>query len=70
MEPPLRLTARAALAVDIVVIGQSRSSAFARVNPSDLVMQAGRPLFVVPEMVEWLDLRNVLIAWKDAPGHR
>lgn len=74
MEPPLRFTAREARAADIIVIGQSRSSAFpdpfARVNPSDLVMQAGRPLLVVPETVDWLDLRNVLIAWKDAPEAR
>lgn len=74
MEPPLRFTAREARAADIVVIGQSRGDAFtdpfARVNPSDLVMQAGRPLLVVPEAVDWLDLRNILIAWKDAPEAR
>ena len=28
-------------------------------------MQAGRPLIVVPPTVEWLDLRSVLVAWKD-----
>ena len=28
-------------------------------------MQAGRPLFVVPDNVDWLDLRSVLVAWKD-----
>ena len=74
MEPPLRFVAREARAADIIVIGQSRNSAFtdpfARVNPRDLVMQAGRPLLVVPETVDWLDLRNVLVAWKDAPEAR
>jgi len=74
MEPPLRFTAREARAADIIMIGQSRSSAFtdpfARVSSSDLVMQAGRPLLVVPEAVDWLDLRNVLIALKDAPEAR
>ena len=34
-------------------------------DPSDLLMQAGRPLIVVPPTAEWLDLRSVLIAWKD-----
>jgi nucleotide-binding universal stress UspA family protein len=34
-------------------------------DPSDLVMQAGRPLIVVPPTVQWLDLRSVLVAWKD-----
>jgi nucleotide-binding universal stress UspA family protein len=74
MEMPVRFVARQARAADIVVIGQSRGSAFtdpfARVNPSDLVMQAGRPLLVVPEALNWLDLRSVLVAWKDTPEAR
>jgi nucleotide-binding universal stress UspA family protein len=74
METPIRFVAREARAVDIIVIGQSRDSVFtdpfARVNPSDLVMQAGRPLLVVPEEAGWLDLRSVLIAWKDTPEAR
>jgi nucleotide-binding universal stress UspA family protein len=57
-----------ARAADILVVG-ARSEAMvdpsAAVDPSDLVMQAGRPLIVVPPSVEWLDLRSVLVAWKD-----
>lgn len=71
MEVPIRFVAREARAADIIVIGQSRDSAFtdpfARVNPSDLVVQAGRPLLIVPETADWLDLRSVLVAWKDTP---
>jgi nucleotide-binding universal stress UspA family protein len=33
-------------------------------------MQAGRPLLVVPEAASWLDLRSVLVAWKDTPEAR
>ncbi len=33
-------------------------------------MQAGRPLLVVPDSVDWLDLRSVLVAWKDTPEAR
>jgi nucleotide-binding universal stress UspA family protein len=33
-------------------------------------MQAGRPLLVVPDKVNWLDLRSVLVAWKDTPEAR
>lgn len=66
---PMRFILGEVRAADIVIIGQSRGSVFidpfARVNPSDLVMQAGRPLFVVPEAVGWLDLRSILVAWKD-----
>jgi hypothetical protein len=37
----------------------------AAADPSDLVMQASRRLIVVPSAVQWLDLRSVLVAWKD-----
>jgi hypothetical protein len=43
---------------------------FVQVNPSDLVMQVGRPLLVVPESCSWLDLRSVLVAWKDTAEAR
>jgi nucleotide-binding universal stress UspA family protein len=39
-------------------------------NPSDLVTLTGRPLLVVPDTSSWLDLRSVLIAWKDTPECR
>jgi nucleotide-binding universal stress UspA family protein len=57
-----------ARAADLLVVG-ARSETLvdpsAAPDPSDLVMQAGRPLIVVPPRTEWLDLRSVLIAWKD-----
>jgi nucleotide-binding universal stress UspA family protein len=57
-----------ARAADILVVG-ARSEALvdpsAAPDPSDLLMQAGRPLIVVPPAVQWLDLRSVLVAWKD-----
>jgi nucleotide-binding universal stress UspA family protein len=42
------------------LLGDDRS-----VHPSDLVMQAGRPVLIVPPGVTELALRNVLIGWKD-----
>jgi len=58
-----------ARAADVVVAGQ-RAEALVdpcvAVDPTDLVMQAGRPLIVVPPTVQWLDPRSVLVAWKDA----
>ena len=57
-----------ARAADILVVG-ARSETLvdpcAAPDPNDLVMQAGRPLMVVPPRIERLDLRSVLIAWKD-----
>jgi nucleotide-binding universal stress UspA family protein len=38
---------------------------FRCLDPSDLVMYAGRPIFVVPPEAEYLKLNNALVAWKD-----
>ena len=65
---PVPYMLQQARGADIIVVG-ARTEAMVDPNsapdPSDLVMQAGRPLIVVPPGVEWLDLRSVLVAWKD-----
>ncbi|ANW02140.1 universal stress protein [Bradyrhizobium icense] len=67
---PVPYILQQARATDILVVGALADSIAvdpsAAVDPSDLVMQAGRPLIVVPPVVQWLDLRSVLVAWKDA----
>jgi len=71
---PTRYVVRQARACDIIVVGEAARGAladpFVQVNPSDLVMQTGRPLLVVPESCNWLDLRSVLVAWKDTAEAR
>jgi nucleotide-binding universal stress UspA family protein len=65
---PARYIVQEARCADIVVSGgqgKNFSDPFALASPKDLVMQAGRPLFIAPENVSWLDLRSVLVAWKD-----
>jgi nucleotide-binding universal stress UspA family protein len=65
---PVPYLLQQARAADILVIGARAETLVdpcAAPDPSDLVMQAGRPLIVVPSTVEWLDLRSVLVAWKD-----
>jgi nucleotide-binding universal stress UspA family protein len=65
---PVPYMLQQARAADILVIGARPETLVdpnAAPDPSDLVMQAGRPLIVVPSAVQWLDLRSVLIAWKD-----
>ncbi len=63
-----------ARAADIIVVGENGNDGlanpFMQANSSDLLMQTGRPLLVVPDACEWLDLRSVLIAWKDTPECR
>ncbi|RXH35165.1 universal stress protein UspA [Bradyrhizobium nanningense] len=73
MDFPARFVLAQARCADIVVSGGQSpafSDAFALASPKDLVMQAGRPLLVVPDQANWLDLRSVLVAWKDTPEAR
>ena len=71
---PTRFVVQQARAADIIVVGEGGrdvlADPFMQVNPSDLLMQTGRPLLVVPDGVDWLDLRSVLVAWKDTPECR
>ena len=70
---PARYVLQQARSADIIVSGGSSeafSDPFAIVTPRDLVMEAGRPLLVVPNSVDWLDLRSTLVAWKDTPEAR
>jgi nucleotide-binding universal stress UspA family protein len=66
---PTRFIVQQARAADIIVVGENGNDAlanpFMRASSSDILMQAGRPLLVVPDATDWLDLRSVLIAWKD-----
>jgi len=70
LERPTDYVAREARAADLIVAGSNRDGVLIdrlrRLDPSDLVMVAGRPLFLVPPEVEYLKLDNVLVAWKDA----
>ena len=62
-----------ARSVDLVVTAAQRdaeSDPYTSVSPSDLVMEAGRPILVVPPSTTWLDLRRILVAWKDTRESR
>ena len=70
---PSRYLLQQARCADIIVSGghsDAFSDPFVRVSPKDLVMQAGRPLLVVPDTATWLDLRSMLVAWKDTTEAR
>jgi nucleotide-binding universal stress UspA family protein len=70
---PARYTLQQARCADIIVSGghsDAFSDPFALVTPKDLVMEAGRPLLVVPDSTDWLDLRSMLVAWKDTSEAR
>jgi nucleotide-binding universal stress UspA family protein len=69
LERPNDFVAREARATDLIIVGSHREGGLAdrlrQLDPSDLVMVAGRPLFLVPPEVEYLKLDKVLVAWKD-----
>jgi nucleotide-binding universal stress UspA family protein len=70
---PARYVLGQACAADIIVSGgpsPAFSDAFALASPKDLVLQAGRPLLVVPDNVSWLDRGTALVAWKDTAEAR
>src|ERR1700682_1356908 len=68
---PTRFFVQQARAADIIIVGEGGrdplGAPFMQADPGDLLMQTGRPLLVVSDTCNWLDLRNVLIAWKDTP---
>jgi nucleotide-binding universal stress UspA family protein len=70
---PARYILQQARCADILVSGGQNGAfidPFALASPKDLVMQAGRPLLIVPDACKWLDMRSVLVAWKDTPEAR
>lgn len=70
MARPADYVSREARAADLVVTGAIRdglrSDRPGRLNPGDLVMQAGRPILVVPPEAKYLKLNCAMVAWKEA----
>lgn len=68
-DPPVVHVARQTRCADLVVAAMNTGGSFLDasryVNTSDLVMQAGRPMLVVPENVSMLPAGTVLVGWKD-----
>ncbi len=68
MAPLAECIAQEARCADLVITGVTRGKAVdvsRRVSAGDLVMQAGRPVLVVPRGVDGLKLDRVLIGWKE-----
>jgi len=69
MSPTIaRYVAHESRCADLIVTGIASNSFFdaqRQVRTDDLVMQAGRPILVVPAVAEHITLKNVLVGWKD-----
>jgi nucleotide-binding universal stress UspA family protein len=63
LESPGKLLLREARAADLLVIGPSRSGDDH--DPGVILLRAGRPILLVPDSARPLELRRVVVAWKD-----
>lgn len=74
LEFPADLICREARMADLLIIGRGeveKSTGPQRVlDPGDVLMQAGRPVLIVPPGVETIRFEHVIIAWKDARESR
>lgn len=70
VRPPSLFLAEQARAADLIVVSRQVAgdpvSARMAVDPSDLVMDLGRPILAVPSRATSLTARRVVIAWKDS----
>ena len=62
------LIVREARAADVILVGPTRSGRNVRdlVEPGVILLRAGRPVLVVPDVIGPLPLRRVVVACKDA----
>jgi nucleotide-binding universal stress UspA family protein len=63
LETPGDLLLREARAADLLIIGRRRSAGDH--DPGVILLRAGRPILLVPDIAAPLELRRVVIAWKD-----
>ena len=66
------LVSNEARAADLVVIGRDTGSdeLHLALDPGIAVLRAGRPVLVVPEEVDLLSARRIMLAWKDSRESR
>jgi nucleotide-binding universal stress UspA family protein len=71
---PNEFVAREARAADLVIAGAKRSGEIVdplrMLDTSDLVMEVGRPVLVVPPEAEGLRAERILVGWKDTRESR
>jgi nucleotide-binding universal stress UspA family protein len=67
LDYPRDLVPREARAADLVIIGRERvpGDPYFSLNPGVTVLRTGRPVLVVPDQIDSLTLRRVVVAWKD-----
>jgi nucleotide-binding universal stress UspA family protein len=61
------LVPRETRAADLIIIGRKKAprDLFFSLDPGATIIQAGRPVLVVPDAIEQVRARRVVVAWKD-----
>jgi nucleotide-binding universal stress UspA family protein len=67
LELPYELVSREARAADLIIVGTRHTGGNVHdlVDPGVVLLRAGRPLLVVPDVVAPPQLRRVVVAWKE-----
>jgi nucleotide-binding universal stress UspA family protein len=67
LDIPTEFLAREARAADLVIIGRRHvlEAPYWSLNPGALLLTVGRPVLVVPNGLDHLDAKRVVVAWKD-----
>ena len=67
LELPYKLVSREARAADLIIVGARHTGGNMQdlADPGVILLRAGRPVLVVPDTVAPLQLRRVVVAWKD-----
>jgi nucleotide-binding universal stress UspA family protein len=67
LEMPTELVAREARAADLIIVGARHRAGNLHdlIEPGVIVLRAGRPVLVVPDVISPLPLRRVVVACKD-----
>jgi nucleotide-binding universal stress UspA family protein len=66
---PTTYVAEQARAADLIITGAARDGVYldplTELDPGELIMEAGRPVLIVPPEANQLAARHVVVAWKD-----
>ena len=67
LEVPYELVSREARAADLIIVGARHpvGNVHDLVDPGAILLRAGRPVLVVPDIVAPLQLHRVVVAWKE-----
>jgi nucleotide-binding universal stress UspA family protein len=67
LELPYELVSREARAADLIILGARHTGGNVHdlVDPGVILLRAGRPVLVVPDVITPPQLRCVVVAWKD-----